>query len=76
MNFGKIITEQPVHDGQMRAKKVWHREVLDIKDNTHLLNETLSCLDLAINNVSDDVELTIKRHKDGKLRLIKTYRVE
>ena len=75
MRYGKHIIEKSYIDGKQVSVKGWLQESVAIVDKAQLLNETLTCLDLVLDHVTDTLEVTIKRNKEGKLMLVKKHRV-
>jgi len=76
MKYGKKITEESYFDGVMKVSITRYEESIELPDPTKLLNELLSCADLILNNGSDEIDIKLKKNKEGKLRLVKTYRVQ
>lgn len=75
MKYGKHIIEKSYIDGKQVSTKGFLQESIAITDKTHLLNETLSCLDLILEHVTDTLEVKIKRNKAGQIMLVRKHQV-
>ena len=75
MKYGKHIIEKSYADGKVVSTKGWYQENLAIADTSTLLTEVLAAMDVFVGGMTDDMELTFKRNREGKLMLVKKQRV-
>jgi hypothetical protein len=76
MKYGHRITDEPFYDGIPQPVRIYNEESIPIIANEDLVNEILTGLDSIVNNTSEELVITIKRNKEGKLRLIRKVRVQ
>lgn len=69
--YGTITTKQSYFNGELKSKHVWYEESVAIDNKVQLMENMLQLLDTFLNEESDEVELSLYRNKDKKLRLVK-----
>jgi hypothetical protein len=78
LSFGKIITHESFHDGQLRSTKTEYSIPILISNKTQALSELMECLKLIDTKQTEQIIITIKADpKTNNIRLItKSYIIE
>ena len=75
MKYGSVTTKESYHEGKLQKTTTWHEESIAIAGKEQLITTLLDALDTLLSNETNELDLSLRRNAEGKLRLVKKHRV-